>query len=860
MAERGMFQFNGNFDIYKSAPLDARIVLPKKSDLLALDSWPNENDAPYIYNGMIVAIEEDFSLYMLVDKINWNNNDYSGWKKIEIDGLKQPTNLIKNSNFEIGQGSGPDSTESWAYAAMGGMGTVSTFHTIDGYPGTNIAKINYLAIKQDMVLEQGKTYTLSFLYATGTGSSCSVSQCYVNYNYNQQWANVVDHNSCISSSGSYGYMLKSQDISSGLKKAAITFKYVPPSPSSTHFGALVFAVTTNTSGGDFYIAQIKLEEGSVATDYDKFEDNFVTIQDLNDAVSNLSSGESDTMISITYSELKTLRDNAELSPGVKYRITDYETTTGSSGTMSAGNKFDIIVTASSNKDFHPVASATHREGDTYFAQADLGAWKIWYDIDNDTSKYAWATSTGKGVIYRMIDEHNNDCPYDFKNIKFYTTSIGTFTPSDKYFYTFSYCSSITSSTLVDYSNLATFRGCYNNVIKPYFVSSSSTKSVQTLNAIVNRLSSTSSSYFRDNVFGYNCYNIYTVGSCYYNKIGNSCNNIKSTSAGMLYNTFGNNCNNITFGSSGSNNTFGNNCSYVYLGGSYNTFGNYCTYIYIGTSNSYNTFGNNCKYIYIKKTATATTTTDSLSYVERNIIESDCAYIRLYCTAATSSSNKLQNLFVSKNASGSSSSNINTYELTNSLNSKDVIRIPDNYIRNNSSSTITLAPYNKYLKINSSLFNNRDVCLQATQLKNYITSKDCMSECTLILTNNPKSFYIGTEEIYESWDGKGYTIGSDYMNSTEPWMGLAVKFNNPSIGTTEYVMGSENFVYDQYDYTKISCGVRFSDKTNTAEVNIKYFGSESLIGTSANGLVDISDDFGGGRHYITCKEYVVGTGA
>lgn len=25
---------------------------------------------------------------------------------------------------------------------------------------------------------------------------------------------------------------------------------------------------------------------------------------------------------------------------------------------------------------------------------------------------------GKGVIYRMIDEHNNDCPYDFKNIQF----------------------------------------------------------------------------------------------------------------------------------------------------------------------------------------------------------------------------------------------------------------------------------------------------------------------------------------------------------------------------------------------------------------------------------------------------------
>ena len=38
--------------------------------------------------------------------------------------------------------------------------------------------------------------------------------------------------------------------------------------------------------------------------------------------------------------------------------------------------------------------------------------------------------SGKGVIYRLIDEHNNDCPFDFKNIQFLH--------NEEWYYTFSY--------------------------------------------------------------------------------------------------------------------------------------------------------------------------------------------------------------------------------------------------------------------------------------------------------------------------------------------------------------------------------------------------------------------------------------
>lgn len=127
------------------------------------------------------------------------------------------------------------------------------------------------------------------------------------------------------------------------------------------------------------------------------------------------------MISVTWSELKEMRDNATLKPGQQYRIIDYVTTTVQEKTHSAGHPFGVIVTADSESTLNEEARACIHEGDTYFsdAGAKLEAWKIWYCLDNDTERFAWADAeNGKGVIYRMIDEWNNDCPYDFKNIQF----------------------------------------------------------------------------------------------------------------------------------------------------------------------------------------------------------------------------------------------------------------------------------------------------------------------------------------------------------------------------------------------------------------------------------------------------------
>lgn len=122
-------------------------------------------------------------------------------------------------------------------------------------------------------------------------------------------------------------------------------------------------------------------------------------------------------MNITYSEIVALRDADKLISGQWYRITDYVATTIQANTRSANHPFDVLVQAIDGSRLKEDAYAALHEGDTYFANSKLEAWKLRYCLDNDTERFAWAdTENGKGVIYRMIDEFDNDVCYDFKGI------------------------------------------------------------------------------------------------------------------------------------------------------------------------------------------------------------------------------------------------------------------------------------------------------------------------------------------------------------------------------------------------------------------------------------------------------------
>lgn len=120
------------------------------------------------------------------------------------------------------------------------------------------------------------------------------------------------------------------------------------------------------------------------------------------------------VISITYAELKQLKDSSGLTPNQQYRITNYHTYHHNYfGNGVANHDFDLIVRAISNNQLDVKASATQHDGDTYFSGISLNLWEIWYDLD------ANASINHTGLIYRMIDEYGNDCCYDFKNLLFY---------------------------------------------------------------------------------------------------------------------------------------------------------------------------------------------------------------------------------------------------------------------------------------------------------------------------------------------------------------------------------------------------------------------------------------------------------
>lgn len=330
---------------------------------------------------------------------------------------------------------------------------------------------------------------------------------------------------------------------------------------------------------------------------------------------------------ITWSELKTKRDAGELAPSQLYRIIDYQCTTTESNTRSAGHQFDIIVLALSKNTLSEQAYAALHNGDTYFANSNLSAWKLWYCLDNDTTRFDWADSTnGKGVIYRMIDEFNNDVPYDFKNIQFYrqwnsNTSLWSTISVDNTgvpCYTFSSEGNSDTTSFTDTSLSKPSIFIYNvdsNVIKSCI--NSETGKNLSLNNIC--------------FFGFGCSNNVFDLNCGYSTFGNLCSN----------NTFGNFCTDNTFGNSCIYNIFGSACmSNTLLNDcGYNTFGTGCQYNVLGYNCYNNTFGNNCSNIKFASDKEATT---KYTYYRNNHFGADCDFIIFTGTGTAGEYAQVQN--------------------------------------------------------------------------------------------------------------------------------------------------------------------------------------------------------------------------
>ncbi len=370
-------------------------------------------------------------------------------------------------------------------------------------------------------------------------------------------------------------------------------------------------------------------------------------------------------VPVLWAALKDLRDGGGLAPGQQYRITDYvATTNGDMESQSANHPFDIIVVADSATTLNEHARAVVHEGDTYFASCNLAAWDLWYCIDNDTSRFAWATANGKGVIYRLVDESQNDCPYDFKGIQF--KAYGD--TDNVWRYTFDSGGPMGKNK--DESLTGLSRSVSGNTIAPYWYRYDGVTCKWRLNCIV-----FNGGNCHHNTFGSNCHSNTFSSSCSSNKFGSSCSSNKFGS-NCSSNTFSSNCSSNTFSSYYQSNTFGPNCSSNKFGSncSHNTFGSFCssnTFDWYCTSNKFgtrchhntfasscssNTFVSDCSYINFG------TASSVKSYCRYITIQSGNQYIYLNPTGTTSYSSYYQNVEIKEGVN-----NTTTYKTIDDAN-------------------------------------------------------------------------------------------------------------------------------------------------------------------------------------------------
>ena len=332
--------------------------------------------------------------------------------------------------------------------------------------------------------------------------------------------------------------------------------------------------------------------------------------------------ESEQITEITHSALKALRDSGELKPGQLYRITDYTCTTTQAESRSAGHVFDIIVLALDNSQLSEEAWAAHHSGDTYFADVKVEAWKLWYCLDNDSTRFEWAdTVNGKGVVYRMIDEWNNEAPYDFKNIQFKRYKITACQKSPDligfylgiedgrdytidsadfiWCYTFNWinesdesedCSVVGQRLSNDEGQ---YSGVYNNSIKECTAYMFYPDQPESFAIALNNIVIQSTYDYEPGCF-YGVYGNKFGNDCCLNTFGDACvQNIFENEC--IKNTFGNDCHFNIFGHDCSINTFGHDCFNNQIGNNFgtNTFGNNCHSNTFGNNCQSNTFGSGC---------------------------------------------------------------------------------------------------------------------------------------------------------------------------------------------------------------------------------------------------------------------------
>lgn len=86
---KGTFNFAANFQVKMQEALDPRVSVATKEALIAKETWPYDGDTLYLYEGLLVSVASEQSVYMLTDITKALSSDYSGWVRVDAGNAEQ---------------------------------------------------------------------------------------------------------------------------------------------------------------------------------------------------------------------------------------------------------------------------------------------------------------------------------------------------------------------------------------------------------------------------------------------------------------------------------------------------------------------------------------------------------------------------------------------------------------------------------------------------------------------------------------------------------------------------------------------------------------------------------------------------
>lgn len=190
---------------------------------------------------------------------------------------------------------------------------------------------------------------------------------------------------------------------------------------------LVDTVNIRYISRDDYYELVNSENGALSNEiYIISSDN---LNAYDQKIENVADGEKDTdavnlgqlknysdVLSVNYETLCNLKDTGKLITGKTYCLTDYYVGNGTAVNYKEYQlkgdkipKFNILITALS-----PNTLSEHCK--TISQSNTKKDYEIWYCLKDEDERFDYPDIFERGIIYRMIDENNNDFPYDFKSV------------------------------------------------------------------------------------------------------------------------------------------------------------------------------------------------------------------------------------------------------------------------------------------------------------------------------------------------------------------------------------------------------------------------------------------------------------